>query len=392
MSFFDTRSKPYPLTSVADYRLLAKKRLPPYLFDFIDGGAFNEVTMKLNSDDYQRILLRKRVLKDVGSIDTSTELFGQKLNLPVILAPVGFAGVYAQRGEVQAAKAAEKAGVPFTLSAVSICSMDEVQKATSVPFWYQFYMLKDKTLALQLLKQAEQVGCKVLVVTVDLPAIGARHRYCRTSQSGMAKSTVMNTLKQAWQSLLHLNWFVDVRLKGGPLTLGDIENLVPHLKDLPSMRKWMSSQLNASMTWQDLEWIRTNWPHKILLKGIMDPEDAHIAAQNGIDGIIVSNHGARHLDTTPSTIAVLPQIVNKVDNRLDILIDGGISNGLDIVKALALGAKACMIGRPWAFALAARGEEGVSEVLEILENELKVAMSQLGVTNIQELGDRILIK
>lgn len=369
----------FPLTSVKDYRLLAKKRLPPFLFDFIDGGAFNEVTMGLNSSDYQAIQLKKRVLKNVAGVDTGTTILGQKLSLPIVLAPIGFAGVYARRGEVQAAKAAKQAGVPFSLSTVSICSIDEVSQATREPFWYQFYMLKDKEVARQLLKRAEDASCRVLLVTVDLPAIGARHRYNRS-------------LKQNFQSLKHPGWFYDVRLRGGPLILGDIATLLPHLKDLPSMRKWVGSQLNASMAWADLDWIRSHWPHKIVLKGIMDGEDAHLAAEHGLDAIVVSNHGARHLDSTPSTISLLPHIVEKVDGRLEVLIDGGISSGLDIVKALALGANACLIGRAWAFALAARGEAGVSEVLGLLQNELKVAMVQLGVTHIPEIDRNILLE
>lgn len=391
MNFFDNPTKRFPLTSVADYRLLAKKRLPKYLFDFIDGGAFNELTMKLNSEDYERIAFRKRVLIDVSGVDTSIELFGQKLSSPLILAPIGFAGVYAKRGEVQAARAAEKAKIPFSLSTVSICSMDEIRKSTLAPFWYQFYMLKEKSLALDLLNQAKAAGCPVLLLTIDLPVIGARHRYNRSVTSDTSK---LNSLKQFfldWYNIFsHLDWYMDVRLQGRPLILGDIARLTPQLHDLPSMRKWMSAQLNPSMTWKDLEWIRSNWAGKIVLKGIMDTEDAHLAAESGMDGLVVSNHGARHLDSTPSTISVLPNIVDAVGDRLDILIDGGISSSLDVVKALALGARACMIGRPWAFALAARGEQGVSEILSIFQTELTVIMAQLGVKYIREIDNKIL--
>lgn len=375
MRFFDHQTG--PSTSVSEYRQLAKRRLPCHLFDFIDGGAFNEVTLRLNCEDYQRVFLRKRVLRDVSNVDTSTEIFGQKLSLPLVLAPVGFAGIFARRGEVQAARAAERHGVPFSLSSLNICPAEEVKNAISAPFWYQYYLLKDKALALDLLNRVKSAGCPVLLLTVDLPAIGARHRYNRS----VSQMPFMKHFGGLFDSLLHPQWFVDVRLRGGPIVLGDISKLVPHLKDLPSMRQWMRSQLNSAMTWKDLEWIRSNWPGKIVLKGIMDPEDARYAAESGVDGIVVSNHGARHLDGTPSTISVLPKIVEAVDGRLDILIDGGISSGLDIVKALALGAKACMIGRAWAFALAAHGEEGVSEVIRNIHNELKVAMVQLGVTN-----------
>ncbi len=378
MSFFDNETKRFPLASIADYRLIAKKRLPQYLFDFIDGGSFNEVTRKSNSEDYQRIELRKRVLKDVSNIDTSIEILGQKLSQPIILAPVGYAGIYARRGEVQAARAAEKAGVPFSLSSVSICSMDEVQQSASVPFWYQFYMLKEKSLSLDLLNRAKAAGCPVLLLTVDLPSVGIRHRYHRSRS--LCNYNVFS----------HLSWYMDVRLRGQPLILGDIVKIAPHLSDLSSMRKWMGAHLSPSMTWKDLEWIRANWSGKIVLKGIMDAEDAYLAAERGMDGLVVSNHGARHLDCTPSTISVLPDIVSAVGDRLDVLIDGGIGSGLDVVKALALGAKACLIGRAWAFALAARGEEGVSEVLSIFQNELTSVMSQLGVKSIKEIDGKIL--
>lgn len=374
MNFFDKQVRPF--TSVADYRRLAKKRLPKFLFDFIDGGAFNEFTKKSNNEDYQKILLRKRVLKDVSNIDTSTEILGQKLNQPIILAPVGFAGVYAKRGEVQAARAAEKANIPFSLSSVSICSIDEVKKATSVPFWYQFYMLKEKSLSLELLNRAKEGGCPVLLLTVDVPTIGCRHRYQRSLNSH--------------SFICRPHWYIDVRLRGKPLVLGDIAKLLPHLDDIPSARKWMSAQLNPSFTWKDLEWIRANWPGKIVLKGIMDVEDAYLAKENGMDGLVVSNHGARHLDSTPSTISVLPNIVNAVGDRLEVIIDGGIHSSIDVVKALALGARACMIGRPWAFALAARGQAGVSELIETFQTELKVIMAQLGVSCIKEIDHTVL--
>lgn len=387
MNFFDKQQPKYPLTSVSEYRKLAQKRLPQQLFDFIDGGAFNEMTLKRNQEDFNRVNLRKRILRDVSTVDTSTEIFGQKLKQPVILAPIGFAGTYARRGEILAAHAAEKAGVPFSLSCVSICSIAEVSQAVSQPFWYQYYLLKDKGLALEILKRAEKAKCPVLLLTVDLPAIGARHRYARSSRS------IFSALPFG-QDLQHLfmnpHWFFNVRLRGGPFTIGDIAHAVPHLNDLASMRKWMSNLLNPHMTWNDLEWIRQHWSGKIVLKGILDPQDARIACEHGVDGIVVSNHGARHLDSTLSTIAALPSIVDAVQGRMKILFDGGITNGLDVVKALACGANACMIGRAWAFALAARGEQGVSEILQILHNDLKVAMVQLGVTHISQINNNVL--
>lgn len=377
MHFFDHRAKPF--RSAEDYRRLAKRRLPKYLFDFIDGGAFNESTKKNNSEDFQKIQLRRRVLKDVSNIDTRVEIFGQTLNQPIILAPVGFAGVYARRGEVQAARAAEKAKIPFSLSSVSICSIDEVKKSTSVPFWYQFYMLKEKSLSLELLHRAKEAECPVLLLTVDLPSIGCRHRYHRSMNSPLSRLDFLTAP----------SWYLDVRLRGRPFVLGDIAQLAPHLNNLPTARKWMSTQLCSSLTWKDLDWIRANWSGKIVLKGVMDKDDAHLAAQSGLDGLVVSNHGGRHLDSTPSTISILPEIVNAVHGRLDILIDGGITSSIDIVKALALGARTCMIGRAWAFALAARGEAGVSDLLTTFQTQLKVIMTQLGVSRIDQIDQTL---
>lgn len=392
MNYFDQQAPAFPLTSVAEYRLLAKKRLPKPLFEFIDGGAFNETTTKSNREDYQRIQFRKRILKDVAHISTNTTVLGQQLSQPLILAPVGYAGMYARRGEVQAARAAEKAGVPFSLSTVSICSIDEVRKATTAPFWYQLYMLKDRGLVKELLTRAQAADCPVLLLTVDLPAVGLRHRYSRSLRPTSLKGIpFINTLSQFWEYATHLNWFMNVRLQGGPLVLGDIASAIPHISDLPTMRKWVNSQLNPSLTWKDLEWIRANWSGKIVLKGIMDQEDATIAADSGVDGVVVSNHGGRHFDHSPSTISVLSTIVQKVGKHVDVLVDGGITSGLDVVKALACGARACLIGRSWAFALAARGEEGVGEVLSLFQKELQVAMAQLGTSSIQDIDSSVLI-
>ena len=380
MRFFDQPRAPFPLTAVSDYRVMAQKRLPKVLFDFLEGGAFDEVTIRRNSEDFQKVQLKRRVLKDVSSVNTGAEIFGEKIDFPLILAPVGFAGVYARRGELQAAQAAQKAHIPFSLSTVSICSIEEVARESKQPFWFQFYLFKERAHSLDLLQRAEAAHCPVLLLTVDLPVAGARYRYHRNRQS----SPLMHFLDM----LKHLPWWVDVRLRGKPLTMGNAPNNAPALASLPVMRQWMGSQLNQACCWKDLEWIRTHWKGKIVIKGILDPEDARLSEQCGADGIVVSNHGGRHLDGTLSTISALPAIRDAV--KLPILLDGGITSGLDLAKALASGASACMIGRAWMYGLAARGEQGVTEILTILKNELKMVMTHLGISKIEDLNKVLL--
>lgn len=374
MRFIDF-SRRSPLISVAEFRKRAQQCLPKLLYDFLISGAFDELTLKKNSSDFQRLQLRKRVLKDVAEIDTSIELFGERLTQPVILAPIALVGAYARRGEVLAAKAAEKAGVPFTLSTVAICSIEEVQRETEKPFWFQFYPFKEKRDSLELLNRAKEAKCPVLVLTVDVPVLGPRHG--KTSGS-------------LFDYLCHPGWLWRVGIAGRPLSLGNLPSSAPSFSNLASMRKWMRSQLSASVSWKDLEWIRANWSGKILLKGVLDVADAKLAAEHGIDGIVVSNHGGRHMDSLPSTIEVLPAIVEAVKGRLAILLDSGVTSGIDIAKALALGAKACMIGRAWVYGLAANQEKGVAAILDILQHELKISMASLGTLSIDEIDSRVL--
>jgi len=381
MRYFDRSPSKFPLTAISDYRSAAKKRLPKCLFAFLEGGAFDEVTIRKNREDFQHIYLKRRVLKDVSHIDLKKEILGQKLAFPLILAPVGFAGCYARQGEIAAARAAAKVQIPFSLSTVGIASIEEIAKHTAHPFWFQFYALKDKSFSLELLQRA-QANCPVLLLTVDLPVPGARYCYNR-SMKGSGFSSFIDML-------LHIRWWVDVHLCGERFKIGNLPGTAPPLADLPSMRKWIGSQINQSFSWRDFEWVRANWPGKIIIKGILDPEDARLAEEAGADGIVVSNHGARHLDGTLSTIAALPKIRDQVSEKFEVLIDGGITSGLDIVKALALGADACMIGKPWIYGLAARGERGVSEILAIFQNELRIAMAHLGLASVQAINRDII--
>lgn len=383
MKFFDQPLSRFPLTSISDYRLLAQKRILAQLFDFLEGGAFEEVTIRKNCEDFQQVQLKRRVLKDVSNINMETEIFGQKIAFPLILAPVGFAGLYASRGEVQAARASVSANIPCSLSTVSICSIEEVAQHCPHSFWFQFYMFKERKYSLDLLKRAEAAKCSVLLLTVDLPMAGARYRYNRSRRN--------SNLRNFLDTLTHLPWWVDVRLKGKPLTIGNMPSFAPKLSNLADMRQWMGAQLSHNSSWQDLEWIRSHWTGKIIIKGILDPEDALLACQSGADGIVVSNHGGRHLDGTLSTIGALPKICDAVKGRLQILLDGGVTSGLDIAKALSIGADACMIGKSWVYGLAARGEKGVSDILTILKNELKIVMTHLGVESINKINRDILL-
>lgn len=376
--------------SVGDYRELARRRLPRQFFDYIDGGAYAEATLEDNIGDLRRVRLRQKVLCDVSSIDLRTEVLGQKLAMPVVLGPVGLAGLFARRGEVQAARAAEKAGVPFCESTVSLCSIEEVKAATSVPFWYQLYVMRDRGYARELLQRAHAAGCPVLLFTVDLAVLGARYRDTRNGMAGSGNA--FGKLARAWDLASHPSWLFDVALGGKPLVFGNLSKAVPEARSLPAFRAWVDAQFDPSVTWKDLAWLRENWPGKIVAKGILDADDARMAAEFGFDGVVVSNHGGRQLDGVPSTISVLPSIVDAVGDRLEVLLDGGIRSGLDVVKALALGARACILGRAWAYALSARGEAGVAHMLDIVRKEMEVAMALTGCTDLHAINSSILAR
>lgn len=374
--------------SYEDYRELAYRRLPRQIFDYIDGGSFNEVTLAANWTDLQRLHLRQRVLRDVSELDLSTTVMGEQLSLPLILAPVGFGGMFAQRAEVHAARSAERAGISFCESTLSICSMEEVAAASKRPLWFQLYIMKDRRYAEDLMARAQAVGCTTLVVTVDLAVVGKRHRDVRNGISGPISR--INRLRRGLDIARHPRWVRDVAWAGRPLTFGNLERALPNARVPGDFQGWVASQFDPSVTWDDLAWLRSHWPGKIALKGILDPEDARQAVANGADAVIVSNHGGRQLDDVPSSISALPAIVNAVGADCDVLIDGGIRSGLDVVKALALGARACLVGRPWAFAVAARGEEGVDHLLKNIRDEMLVTFGLTGVTNVKQIDASVL--
>ncbi len=371
-----------------DFRELARRRLPRQLFDYIDGGAFAENSMRANADDLRNLRVRQRVMRDVSTRHLATTVLGESLALPLVLAPVGFAGMFAPRAEVLAARAAERTGVVFVESTLSICSIEEVARATTKPFWFQLYVMKDRRFAEELIARAKAVGCTTLVLTVDLAVAGRRLRDARNGMYGG-----ISNLRQFQRKLdiaSHPRWVREVVLAGRPLTFGNLETVVPTGRVPQDFQQWVAGQFDPSVTWADLAWLRSLWDGKIVLKGILDPEDAREARDHGADAIIVSNHGGRQLDDVTSTVRALPAIVDAVGGDVEVLMDGGVRSGLDVLKALSLGARACLVGRPWVYAVTARGERGVVDVVESVRADLMVALALTGVTNVADLDPSVL--
>ena len=366
-----------------DYRELARRKLPRQLFDYVDGGAYDEATMRANVADLGEVRLRQVVMRDVSVRDPSVEVLGQRLALPVILAPVGLAGMLARRAEVQAARAAEAAGVPFVESTVSICSVEEVAKATSTPPWFQLYVMRDRGYAEDLMARAGAVGSPVLVMTIDLAVVGARHRDTRNAVVG--EPGTWAKVRRGLDILAHPRWIASTPIGGRPLTFGNLEKAVPGARTPTAFKDWTDHQFDPSVTWDDIAWVREHWPGRLVVKGVLDPEDARRAAEVGVDGIVVSNHGGRQLDAVPSTARALPEVAEAVGDQLEVLADGGVRTGLDVVKMVALGARAVLVGRPWAWAVAARGEAGVRHVLEVMKADMDTALALTGHTSIADV-------
>jgi L-lactate dehydrogenase (cytochrome) len=376
---------------VSDYRELARRRLPRLLFDYIDGGSYAETTLRRNVEDFEAIALRQRVLRDVSKISLATELFGQPMSMPVGLGPIGMAGMYARRGEVQAAKAAKAAGVPFTLSTVGVCDLAEVVGGAGVAPWFQLYMIRDRGYMRTLLETARDLGCPVLVFTVDLPVPGARYRDMRTGLFG-GKPPLSASIRRVFDGLSHPAWLWDVQVNGKPHTFGNIAPAIPEAKGTADFWPWVSRNFDPSLTWKDLDWIRQHWSGPIVIKGVLDADDAREAVKAGVDGIVVSNHGGRQLDGVLSGVRALPAIADAAGDDLTVLMDGGVRSGLDVVKALALGAKGVLLGRAWAWALAGRGQDGVAHVLEIIRQEMHMAMALTGCTDVRQAGRELLVR
>ncbi|PWE38853.1 alpha-hydroxy-acid oxidizing protein [Pseudomonas prosekii] len=374
------------ISSASDYREAARRKLPRFLFDYIDGGAYAEHTLRANSADLTSISLRQRILKNVETLSLETTLFNQPLAMPIILAPVGLTGMFARRGEVQAVRAAQNKGIPLCLSTVSVCSIEEVTAQSQQAIWFQLYVLKDRGFMRNALERAKAAGVKNLVFTVDMPTPGARYRDAHSGMSGPFASS-----RRMLQAMTRPDWAFNVGLMGRPHDLGNISAYLGKAVTLEDYMGWLANNFDPSISWSDLEWIRDFWQGPMIIKGILDPQDAKDAVTFGADGIVVSNHGGRQLDGVLSTTKALPPIMQAIGDDLTVLVDSGIRSGLDVVRMLALGAKGVLLGRSMAYALAADGQRGVENMLDIFAREMRVAMTLTGVTSIAEINESTLV-
>lgn len=374
------------ISAPTDYRAAAKAKLPPFLFHYIDGGSYGEHTLRSNMEDLADIALKQRVLNNMADLNLESELFGEKLALPIALAPVGLTGMYARRGEVQAAKAAENKGIPFTMSTVSVCPIEEVVPEIKRPMWFQLYVLKDRGFMKNVLERAKAAGVTTLVFTVDMPVPGARYRDMHSGMSGPNAAA-----RRVLQAMCHPAWAFDVGLFGKPHDLGNISTYRGEPTKLEDYIGWLGDNFDPSISWKDLEWIREFWDGPMVIKGILDQQDAKDAVTFGADGIVVSNHGGRQLDGVLSTAKALPNIADAVKGDLKILVDSGIRTGLDVVRMLALGADCTLLGRSAIYALAVQGQAGVENLLDLYEKEMRVAMTLTGAKSIKDLTRESLV-
>jgi L-lactate dehydrogenase (cytochrome) len=373
------------ITCIEDLRLLHKRNVPKAFFDYADRGSYSEDTLRANHDDLQQIKFRQRILIDVSRRDLSTTILGEPAALPLILAPVGLLGMQHGDGEIHACRAAQAAGIPFTQSTMSICSIEDIAAAVDKPFWFQLYVMKDRGFIKALIERAIAAKCSALVLTVDLQVIGQRHQDIKNGMTVPPEWSLSKLIDFATKP----TWVSGV-LRGKRRTFG---NLVGHLKgteDITALSSWINSQFDTTLSWKDVEWIRSIWPGKLILKGILDVEDAEEAAKSGAQALVVSNHGGRQLDGAPSSIEALPEIVDAVGSKMEILFDGGIRSGQDVMRALALGAKSCMIGRAYAYGLGAGGQAGVAKAIDVIAKELNTTMGLCGVNTIAEIDDHVL--
>jgi L-lactate dehydrogenase (cytochrome) len=373
------------ITCIEDLRQLHKRRVPKAFFDYADRGSYSEDTLRANRADLEAIKFRQRILVDVSRRDTSTTILGEPAALPLILAPVGLLGMQHGDGEIHACRAAQAAGIPFTLSTMSICSIEDVAASVDKPFWFQLYVMKDRGFIKSLIERAIAAKCSALVLTVDLQVIGQRHQDIKNGMTIPPEWSLSKLIDFATKPA----WVAGV-MRGKRRTFGNIVGHIKGADDITQLSQWTSSQFDTTLNWKDVEWIRSIWPGKLILKGILDVEDAEEAVKTGAHAMVVSNHGGRQLDGAPSSIEVLPEIVDEVGDKMEIMFDGGIRSGQDVMRALALGAKSCMIGRAFVHGLGAGGEAGVTKALDLIRNELTVTMGLCGVNTIAEIDDRVI--
>ncbi len=374
------------ITCIEDLRLLARRRVPRMFYDYADAGSWTEATYRANSDDFARILLRQRVGINTELRTTRGTMAGQEVQMPVALAPTGLAGMQHADGEIHAARAAEKAGVPFTLSTMSICSIEDVAAHTSKPFWFQLYVLRDRAFTARLIERAGAAGCEVLLLTLDLTVFGQRHKDIRNGMTAPPKMTLKNVINLIGKP----RWCIDM-LRTPRRGFGNIVGHASDVSDMATLAGWTAQQFDSTLCWDDVAWVRKRWPGKLIVKGIMDPDDARLALAHGADAIIVSNHGGRQLDGAPSSIAALSPIVAAVGDQVEVHMDGGIRSGQDVFRALALGAKGVYIGRPFLYGLGAMGEAGVSTCLQLIKRELDLTMAFCGANTLADIDRSALI-
>ena len=373
------------ITCVEDLRELHKRRVPKAFFDYADRGSYAEETLRANRDDLQQIKFRQRVLVDVSKRDLSTKILGEPAAMPLILAPVGLLGMQHGDGEIHACRAAQAAGIPFTQSTMSICSIEEIAASVDKPFWFQLYVMKDRGFIKSLIERAAAAKCSALVLTVDLQVMGQRHADIKNGMTVPPEWSLSKVLDFASKP----RWVSGI-LRGKRRTFGNLVGYLKGTEDVTALSLWINSQFDTTLSWKDIDWIRSIWPGKLVLKGILDVEDAEIAAKTGAQAIVVSNHGGRQLDGAPSSIEALPEVVDTVGSQMEIMFDGGIRSGQDLMRALALGAKSCMIGRAYAYGLGAAGQEGVAKAIELIGKELLTTMGLCGVNTIAEIDDQVL--
>jgi L-lactate dehydrogenase (cytochrome) len=372
------------ITCIEDLRRVAQRKVPRAFFDYVEAGSYSEETLRANRADISAIRLRQRVLVDVSPRTTATTILGEKVPLPLALGPVAMTGLECGNGEILACRGAQAMGIPFTLSTLSICSIEDVADAVQKPFWFQLYVMKDRGFVRSLIERAAAAKCSALVLTVDLQVLGQRHCDIKNGLSVPPSLKIKNLINMASKP----RWALGV-MTGKRWTFGNLAGHVRGMEGVKSLAQWVGSQFDASLSWRDVEWIRSIWSGKLILKGILDVEDAKLAAESDADALVVSNHGGRQLDGARSSISALPKISEAVGSQIEVMFDGGIRSGQDVLRALALGAKSCLIGRPYIYGLGAGGEIGVVQSIEIIRKELEVSMALTGINNIKEIDFKV---